>query len=134
MRSFTFQESEPALLFPPNCSPPGGDNYSQQAQAVWEDPSTHDAHSDFSLTFATVCEFWAITSEWISVYYGAETKAAINDIAVDFAKRIFQKLIRWSDGVNTVQARGVQSSHSSIIFQLRHAFSTGYRRTILTRL
>lgn len=121
MRSFTFQETEPALSFPPKASPPGSPTYSQKGKAVWEDTSAYAEHSDSNLTFSTVCEFWAITSKWTTLYYGGE-KTAPHDISLDFAKSIFQQLIRWSDDINTIQARGVQSSHSSIIFQLRRTF------------
>jgi hypothetical protein len=123
MRSFVFQEGEPALLFPPNASPPGIVESSQRGEPLWGDNSNRHAHADSSLTFSTVCEFWAITSEWISAYYGGERNTVLNDPTMEFANRIFLKLLRWSDGISLIQARGFQSSHQSIIFQLRHTFS-----------
>ncbi|EFY97999.1 Zn(2)-C6 fungal-type DNA-binding domain protein [Metarhizium robertsii ARSEF 23] len=54
MRSFMFQEGEPALLFPPNASPPGSDGSSQRGEPLWEDDSNRHAHADSSLAFSTV--------------------------------------------------------------------------------
>lgn len=127
-----FQEGEPALLFPPNASPPGSDDSSQRGEPLWQDNSNCHAHADNSLTFSTVCEFWAITSEWISAYYGGERNTALDDLTMEFANRTFLKLLRWSDGISLIQARGVQSSHQSIVFQLRHTFYASNELIILT--
>jgi hypothetical protein len=121
MRSFMFQEGEPALLFPPNARPPGSNDSSQCGEPLWQDNSNPHDHADSGLTFSTVCDFWAITSEWISACYD-ERNTVPGYVTMEFAYRIFLKLLRWSDGISLIQARGVQSSHQSIIFQLRHTF------------
>ena len=118
-----FQEGESALLFPPRAIPPGSDSHLRGDEATLADISTHVIPTDISQSFSVMCEFWSITSEWMSVYYAVETTPVLGRVPVEFANRVFQKLLAWSGTLNIMLARGDRSSHHSIIFQLRHTFS-----------
>ena len=117
-----FQEGEPALLFPPSAIPPRSDSHLRGDEAASAGVSADAVPTDISQSFSVMCEFWSITSEWMSVYYAVETTPVLGRVPVEFANRVFQKLLAWSGTLNIMLARGNQSSHHSIIFQLRHAF------------
>lgn len=114
-----FQEDEPALLFPPKYIPPG--SHGQQSSdisagniTVPEVPISHGK------PFSALCEFWVLTSAWTSVYYVSEESPMLDRVPVEFANRVFEKLLLWADGLHIMLARGDQSSHHSIILQLGH--------------
>jgi len=118
MRSFMFQEKEPAVKFPPAMGIPGSPSY-LRAEETGLDGVTPDELPDYmGRTFPAICHFWLLTSEWILVYYNADNTPVSRRVSMEFAERMFKKLLDWSDHLHTMLARGHGSPHHSIILQL----------------
>lgn len=80
-------------------------------------------------TFPNICDFTLLTSEWVAVYYVSGNAPIPGRVAVEFAHRMFRKLLAWFDNIDTMLARGDKSTHHCIIFQyVLHGwhFLTGY--------
>lgn len=113
MRSFLFQEQEPAATYPPNTDPPGKDLHLRREPTV----DIPDMPPYMGRTFPAMCEFWLLTREWTAVYYVSDGTPVRDRTSFEFAHATFQKLLSWSDNLNTQLARGDKISHHGIIFQ-----------------
>lgn len=117
MRSFMFHEEEPASKYPPNADPPGTMYYQDLDKLAAEATTLHKLPCYMGQTFPAMCKFWLLTSEWMTVYYRADSAPVVDRVPLEFAHLAFQKLLIWSDNLDTMLARGDKSSHHSTIFQ-----------------
>lgn len=118
MRSFMFQEEEPAARYPPKGEPPGGGVHLRSDELGMDSLAASVAMPAYmGQTFPAMCEFWVLTSKWTSVYYMPGGQPVLGRVPFAFANGIFQKLLAWSDNLHILLARGDQSSHHSVILQ-----------------
>ena len=85
-------------------------------------PPSHVLPDYMGQTFPALCRLWALTSDWIAIYYRADSSPMQTHVSVDFAEQMFQKLLAWSDSLHVMLTRGPQSTHHSAILQLGSLF------------
>jgi hypothetical protein len=112
-----FQEKELAVESPPHTRIPGRGSHLHSHELAVDGEVADDLPAYMGRTFPAMCQFWLITSEWMSVYYSDEDRPVSDRVPVEFAERIFRKLLAWADNLHTILARGGQSRHHGIILQ-----------------
>ncbi|POR32983.1 Nitrogen assimilation transcription factor nirA [Tolypocladium paradoxum] len=118
MRSFMFQEEEPAAKYPPMGEPPGGGVHLRYDELDTDGVASNTPPAYMGQTFPAMCEFWVLTSKWTSVYYTPGGQPVLGRVPFEFAYGIFQKLLAWSDNLHILLARGDQSPHHSVILHI----------------
>ncbi|KAG5971061.1 hypothetical protein E4U55_001322 [Claviceps digitariae] len=113
--------SEPPIQHPPTLPVPG----SADAGPVHHGNS--DAGSDgmttslslsMGRTFQTLCGFWTLMQEVFAVYNNRLDPRPLRErVSLAFAEAKYQKLLAWSDSVESSVSRGEHSSGHVLIFQ-----------------
>ncbi|KAK8002338.1 hypothetical protein PG989_002057 [Apiospora arundinis] len=118
MRSFLCQTYEFVTGIVPVVSIPGSNNHLPSAESFAVDPPSHVLPDYMGRTFPALCQFWALTSDWMAIYYREDPSPVHTRVHVDFAEQTFQKLLAWSDSLHVMLARGAQSTHHTIILHI----------------
>ncbi|KAK7985506.1 hypothetical protein PG996_005254 [Apiospora saccharicola] len=118
MRSFLCQTDEFAIGIAPTVNIPGSNSCLRSAELFGVDSPSHVLPDYMGRTFPALCQFWALTSDWIAIYYREDPSPVCTRISVDFAEHTFQKLLAWSDSLHVMLARGPQSTHHAVILHI----------------
>ncbi|KAK7993912.1 hypothetical protein PG989_007293 [Apiospora arundinis] len=118
MRSFLCQTYEFVTGIVPVVSIPGSNNHIPSAKSFAVDLPSHVLPDYMGRTFPALCQFWALTSDWMAIYYREDPSPVHTRVHVDFAEQTFQKLLAWSDSLHVMLARGAQSTHHTIILHI----------------
>jgi hypothetical protein len=119
-----FQEEEPAVKYPPSVDPPGNGLHLSVDPATGDTQESPDLPCYMGRTFPAMCEFCLITREWTMLYYVSDDTPVFHRASFEFAQTIFQKLVKLSDNLNTLLARGDKATHHVIIFQYEHCWAS----------